>query len=291
MSMTINTNVASLNAQRNTAANSASLSTTMQRLSSGLRINSAKDDAAGLAIADRMNTQVRGMNVAVRNAGDAISMAQVAEGGLSGMNDLLQRMRELAVQASNAPNSVGASGDIAKLKNEYDQLGKELGRMLDATQFNGEKILNTTASYSFQVGANSGAENQITIAASDISLNGTTAFTTVMGAGGTAAPASSLETSAAKDNTAIIGALDNAISAVNDRRASLGALQSRFENTISYLRTASENQSAARGRIMDADFAAETANLSRTQILQQAGTAMIAQANQLPQSVLKLLQG
>ena len=291
MSMTINTNVASLNAQRNTAANSASLSTTMQRLSSGLRINSAKDDAAGLAIADRMNTQVRGMNVAVRNAGDAISMAQVAEGGLSTMNDLLQRMRELAVQASNAPNSVGASGDIAKLKNEYDQLGKELGRMLDATQFNGEKILNTSASYVFQVGANSGAENQITIENADISLSGTTAFTTVMGAGGTATPASSLNTTAASGNTAIIGALDDAISAVNDRRASLGALQSRFENTISYLRTASENQSAARGRIMDADFAAETANLSRTQILQQAGTAMIAQANQQPQSVLKLLQG
>ena len=291
MSMTINTNVASLNAQRNTAANSASLSTTMQRLSSGLRINSAKDDAAGLAIADRMNTQVRGMNVAVRNAGDAISMAQVAEGGLSTMNDLLQRMRELAVQASNAPNSAGSAGDIAKLDNEYKQLGAELSRMLDATQFNGEKILNTSASYVFQVGANAGAENQITIANGDISLSGNTAFTNVMGSGGTAAPAASLDTAVAANNTAIIGALDNAISAVNDRRASLGALQSRFENTISYLRTASENQSAARGRIMDADFAAETANLSRTQILQQAGTAMIAQANQLPQSVLKLLQG
>ena len=287
MAMTINTNVASLNAQRNTAANSASLSTTMQRLSSGLRINSAKDDAAGLAIADRMNTQVRGMNVAVRNAGDAISMAQVAEGGLSTMNDMLQRMRELAVQASNAPNSVGTAGDIAKLKNEYDQLGKELGRMLDATQFNGEKILNTTASYVFQVGANAGAENQITIANGDISLSGNAAFSAVASGGASA----TLITGTASANTANIAALDAAISAVNDRRASLGALQSRFENTISYLRTASENQSAARGRIMDADFAAETANLSRTQILQQAGTAMIAQANQLPQSVLKLLQG
>ena len=287
MSMTINTNVASLNAQRNTAANSASLSTTMQRLSSGLRINSAKDDAAGLAIADRMNTQVRGMNVAVRNAGDAISMAQVAEGGLSTMNDMLQRMRELAVQASNAPNSAGSAGDIAKLKNEYDQLGKELGRMLDATQFNGEKILNTTASYVFQVGANAGAENQITIANGDISLSGNAAFSAVASGGASA----TLITGTASANTANIAALDAAISAVNDRRASLGALQSRFENTISYLRTASENQSAARGRIMDADFAAETANLSRTQILQQAGTAMIAQANQQPQSVLKLLQG
>ena len=287
MAMTINTNVASLNAQRNTAANSASLSTTMQRLSSGLRINSAKDDAAGLAIADRMNTQVRGMNVAVRNAGDAISMAQVAEGGLSTMNDLLQRMRELAVQASNAPNSAGSAGDIAKLDNEYKQLGAELSRMLDATQFNGEKILNTSASYVFQVGANAGAENQITIANGDISLSGNAAFSAVASGGASA----TLITGTASANTANIAALDAAISAVNDRRASLGALQSRFENTISYLRTASENQSAARGRIMDADFAAETANLSRTQILQQAGTAMIAQANQLPQSVLKLLQG
>lgn len=286
MSMTINTNVASLNAQRNTAANSASLSTTMQRLSSGLRINSAKDDAAGLAIADRMNTQVRGMNVAVRNAGDAISMAQVAEGGLSTMNDLLQRMRELAVQASNATNSAGSAGDIAKLDNEYKQLGAELSRMLDATQFNGEKILNTSASYVFQVGANAGAENQITIANGDISLSGNAAFSAVASGGASA----TLITGTASANTANIAALDAAISAVNDRRASLGALQSRFENTISYLRTASENQSAARGRIMDADFAAETANLSRTQVLQQAGTAMIAQANQAPQQVLALLR-
>ena len=286
MAMTINTNVASLNAQRNTATNSASLSTTMQRLSSGLRINSAKDDAAGLAIADRMNTQVRGMNVAVRNAGDAISLAQVAEGGLSTMNDLLQRMRELAVQASNAPNTTGASGDIAKLNNEYVQLGAELNRMLSATQFNGTSVLNASANFVFQVGANDGAENRITIASSDISLNGNTAFAAVASGGASA----TLATGAASSNTANIAALDSAISAVNDRRASLGALQSRFENTVSYLRTASENQSAARGRIMDADFAAETANLSRTQVLQQAGTAMIAQANQAPQQVLALLR-
>ena len=287
MAMTINTNVSSLNAQRNTATNSLSLATTMQRLSSGLRINSAKDDAAGLAIADRMNTQIRGMNVAVRNAGDAISLAQVAEGGLSAMNDMLQRMRELAVQASNAPNSVGSAGDIAKLDNEYKQLGAELSRMLDATQFNGEKILNGSASYVFQVGANSTTENQISITSGDISLSGNAAFAAVASGGASAA----LVTGTASANTANIAALDAAISAVNDRRASLGALQSRFENTIAYLRTAGENQSAARSRIMDADFAAETANLSRTQILQQAGTAMIAQANQLPQNVLKLLQG
>ena len=286
MAMTINTNVSSLNAQRNTATNRLSLATTMQRLSSGLRINSAKDDAAGLAIADRMNTQIRGMNVAVRNAGDAISLAQVAEGGLSAMNDMLQRMRELAVQASNAPNSVGSAGDIAKLDNEYKQLGAELSRMLDATQFNGEKILNGSASYVFQVGANSTTENQISITSGDISLSGNAAFAAVASGGASAA----LVTGTASANTANIAALDAAISAVNDRRASLGALQSRFENTIGYLRTATENQSAARSRIMDADFASETANLSRAQILQQAGTAMIAQANQAPQGVLALLR-
>jgi flagellin len=289
MSMIINSNIASLNAQRNTIQSSNSLSTTMQRLSSGLRINSAKDDAAGLAIADRMNTQIRGMNVAIRNAGDAISMAQVAEGGLSAMNDMLQRMRDIAVQASNAPNSTGSGavsgGDIQKLSNEYEQLGKELNRMLSATQFNGEQILQTTGNYTFQVGANAGAENQITINSGDISLNGDTAFSGV-----TQGTNSALVTSAASGNIAVISALDNALSAVNGRRATLGALQSRFENTVSYLRTAVENQSQARSRIMDADFAQETANLSRTQILQQAGTAMIAQANQLPQGVLSLLR-
>ena len=286
MSMIINTNVASLNAQRNTALTSSSLSTTMQRLSSGLRINSAKDDAAGLAIADRMNTQIRGMNVAIRNAGDAISMSQVAEGGLSAMNDMLTRMRDIAVQASNAPNSTGTSGDISKLSNEYQQLSKELSRMMSATQFNGEKILNTTAEYKFQVGANSGAENQITIGSADISLNGNAAFSGVTEAGADSA----LNTTNASGNIALVGKLDDAISAVNSRRATLGALQSRFENTVSYLRTAVENQSQARSRIMDADFAQETANLSRAQILQQAGTAMVAQANQLPQGVLSLLR-
>ena len=230
MSMTINTNVVSLNAQRNTINNSNSLATTMARLSSGLRINSAKDDAAGLAIADRMNTQVRGMNVAIRNASDGISLAQVAEGGLSAMNDMLQRMRELAVQATNATNT---SGDISKLNNEYTELRSELARMQSATQFNSVSVLNvgtTTASdFVFQVGANSGADNRITIAASSLSLSGATAFSNVLSGGTTA---SALVTSSNIDNSAHIGALDVAISAVNDRRATLGAVQSRFENTV-----------------------------------------------------------
>lgn len=286
MAMTINTNVMSLTAQRNTSTSSASLATTMARLSSGLRINSSKDDAAGLAIADRMNTQVRGMNVAIRNANDGISLAQTAEGGLSAMGDILQRMRELAVQATNVTNTTGASGDIAKLNNEYVQLGSELLRMRDATQFNGVSILAATAGFDFQVGANSGTTDRITIASGDLSLSGVAAFTAVASGGASAA----LVTGTALANSANIGALDAAISAINDRRASLGAVQSRFETTVSYLRTSSENQSAARGRIMDADFASETANLSRAQILQQAGTAMIAQANQAPQGVLALLR-
>ena len=275
MAMTINTNTASLNAQRNTAASGASLATTMARLSSGLRVNSAKDDAAGLAIADRMSTQVRGMNVAIRNAGDGISMAQIAEGGLSGIGDMLQRMRELAVQASNATNK---DEDIAKLNKEFVELGAEVTRMVDATQFNGQQILKSGTSLVFQVGAggSSASFDEITIAGIDLS----SAFGSITSLGSA--------NSTARDMLAI---LDTALGTINDHRATLGATQSRFENTISYLRTAVENQSAARGRIMDADFAAESANLSRSQILQQAGTAMIAQANQLPQNVMRLLQG
>ena len=199
---------------------------------------------------------------------------------------MLQRMRELAVQATNSTNTTGASGDIAKLNSEFAQLGAELLRMQSATQFNGVSVLNVSADFTFQVGANSGADNRITISSGDITLSGVAAFTAVASGGASGA----LLTGTALANSAIVGALDSAISAVNDRRATLGAVQSRFENTVAYLRTSSENQSAARGRIMDADFASETANLSRTQILQQAGTAMIAQANQMPQGVLSLLR-
>jgi flagellin len=287
MAMTINTNALSLNAQRNTINNMQSLQTTMARLSSGLRVNSAKDDAAGLAIANRMNTQVRGMNVAIRNANDGISLAQVAEGGLSQMTEILQRMRELAVQAVNATNTTSTTGDLGKLNQEYRQLSDELARMSGAVQFNGQPILAASSDFVFQVGANSGTENRITIASGDITLSGVGAFTAVASGGASSA----LDIANNVNNSANIEALDSAIAAIDERRARLGAVQSRFEQTIAFLRTSVENQSAARGRIMDADFAAETANLSRTQILQQAGTAMIAQANQLPQNVLRLLQG
>jgi len=285
MAMTINTNVMSLNAQRNAANNQSSMATTMQRLSSGLRVNSAKDDAAGLAIAERMNTQVRGMNVAVRNANDGISLSQVAESGISTLTDILQRMRELAVQAINSTNT---SSDINALNQEYTQLGSELGRIISAVQFNGKTLFTSTASYDFQVGATSG--QTISMASSMLNFQSAAGLSSVMNGGIYTNATSGLNLTANSANATNLTAIDLAIDTVNSARAQLGAIQSRFEKTINFLTTGIENQSAARGRIMDADFATETSNLSRVQILQQAGTAMIAQANQMPQSVLQLLK-
>jgi flagellin len=280
MSYTINTNINSLNSQRNAGMNSSSLSISMQRLSSGLRINSAKDDAAGLAIATRMDSQYRGMNVAVRNANDGISLAQTAEGGLQTLTDMVQRMRELAVQATNGTNT---SSDLSALNQEYTQLSTEIQRTVSSVQFNGQSLLDTTAQFDFQVGANSG--QTISVSATQMSVASSN-LTAAYGAGA----ASAISTAATSANAANISALDDALTAINGARANLGAVQSRFTNTINFLQTAAENQAAAKGRIMDADFAAETSNLSRAQILQQAGTAMIAQANQLPQGVLALLR-
>ncbi|GKT24209.1 flagellin [Acidovorax sp. SUPP3334] len=409
MASTINTNIASLNAQRNLGMSAASLTTTMQRLSSGLRVNSAKDDAAGLAIAERMNTQVKGLAVASRNANDGISLAQTAEGALGKVGDMLQRMRELAVQASNATNS---KADRAALQSEVKQLTDEIDRVSKQTSFNGQKILDGSfAGALFQVGANSGdnvtlgaladtrasglssimyssTSTAIAIDASDASISafgsaipaggltiqigtasaidlgsikaagsgierlgqvisainnktadtgvtafltknddgsyglefasskltnavppvpetvafgGTTGFTvadtgftppTLANATGTGQKGiDSVNVGTQSEAWVALKKIDSAIDQVNSARADLGALQSRFENAIANIDIQGENMAAARGRIVDADFAKETANLSRTQILQQAGTAMVAQANQLPQQVLKLLQG
>jgi flagellin len=283
MPLTINTNIASLNAQRNLNMSQGSLATSMQRLSSGLRVNSAKDDAAGLAIAERMNAQVRGMNVAVRNANDGISMSQTAEGALSQVSNSLQRMRELAVQARNATNS---SSDKDSLNKEFAQLQSEISRVMGGTTFNGKHILGADAtSLTFQIGANTTADDTITIATKDMTLD--TTITAVTNS-----------TTAVIDASATTGAIgtvidniDKALDSINDTRATYGATQSRFDAIITNLQVGVENQSAARSRIMDADFASETANMSRAQVLQQAGTAMVAQANQLPNQVLKLLQG
>ena len=287
MPQTINTNVSSLNAQRNLNTNQASLSVSMQRLSSGLRVNSAKDDAAGMAIAERMTAQVRGMNVAVRNANDGISMAQTAEGSLGKVSDSLQRMRELSVQAANATVT---ESDKDSLDKEFGELAKEIQRVLGATSFNGKKILaGDSGSQTFQVGANTGTDDRIDIITKNLTTDGS--ITAVAGTDNTGAGRASIGSGV--DATTIRGVIDSidaALDVVNSERATLGASQNRFESVVSNLQVSVENQSAAKGRIMDADFATETANMSRAQILGQAGTAMVAQANQLPQQVLTLLR-
>ncbi|WP_302409157.1 flagellin [Comamonas kerstersii] len=382
MAMTINTNVVSINAQRNLSLSGSQLGTAMQRLSSGLRVNSAKDDAAGLAIAERMNAQSRGLAVAARNANDGISLAQTAEGALGKVGDMLQRMRELAVQSSNATNS---DSDRKALQAEVTQLVSEIDRVAKTSEFNGTKLLNGSfAGAVFQVGAGAGdnitvgsltdataanlslvnygkSTTDLTVAGSvtypttdtvinvngkDVAVKaasdaksllgnmvsainsqtadtGVTAFMNADGTGielyadkaagvvignsatgGATALFAAAATWTSTDSKGIEGLsvatqgqawvalknIDEAIDDINASRADLGALQTRFEKSIENIDIMNENISAARGRIVDADFAAETASLSRTQILQQAGTAMVAQANQLPQGVLSLLQ-
>ena len=282
MPQTINTNIASLNAQRNLNASQSSLATSMQRLSSGLRVNSAKDDAAGLAIAERMNAQVRGMNVAIRNSNDGISLAQTAEGALSKVGDSLQRMRELAVQARNSTNS---QDDKDSLNKEFVELQNEISRVLGGTTFNGQRILGADATaLTFQIGANTTADDTITVSTNNMTSDSTIAAIT--------SNTATIDRNATAGAIAtVIGSIDDALDTINNTRATFGATQSRFDAVISNLQQAVENQSAARSRIMDADFAQETAALSRSQILQQAGNAMVAQANQLPQQVLSLLRG
>jgi len=279
----INTNVASLNAQRNLTSSQSSLNTALQRLSSGLRVNSAKDDAAGLAIATRMTAQSRGMAVAIRNANDAISLAQTAEGALSTIKDHLLRMRDLAVQAANATNT---TGDQAQLQSEFSQLQSEISRIYQQTTFNGLKVLDADAgTLSFQVGANSGETVDVTTnAISSTAISAAISTTSaVISASAASAGAASASTS--------IDLIDQALTALSTERSTYGAAQSRFEGIVSVLQVSQENQTAAASRILDADYAAETASLTRAQILQQAGTAMLAQANSLPNSVLTLLRG
>ena len=383
MAQTINTNIASLNAQRNLNSSQTSLATSLQRLSSGLRINSAKDDAAGLAISERMSSQIKGLTQASRNANDGISLAQTAEGAMAEIGTNLQRIRELAVQSSNATNS---TTDRASLQAEVAQLVAEIDRVANQTSFNGTKLLDGSfTSQVFQVGADAGqtiginsildsnaaalgtakftadvTSSAFSDATADVSVSGltinavtisdvnikdgdtaaaqatavgnainakmdqtgvyaevdTTAGTvtlhsinanknlvvggTVTNSGLTAATTTAAASTAVHiediDISDFTGAqqameiIDKALTAVNSGRAELGAVQNRFTSTIANLAASSENLSASRSRILDADFAAETANLSRTQILQQAGTAMLAQANALPQNVLSLLQ-
>jgi len=272
MPQIINTNIPSLNAQRNLNASQNSLNLALQRLSSGLRVNSSKDDAAGLAVAEKMNAQARGMTVAMRNANDGLSLAQTAEAGMNVIGAHLQRMRELAVQAASGQYD---SNNRAALDTEYQQLASEIDRVVSATNFNGQKLLDGTFStgINFQVGATSTGESQIKINISQVSVS-------VGGITGSTGDAALSE----------ISTLDSLIDQINNNRASLGAIQNRFEGVLDQLSAAHENTEAARSRIMDADYAAETAKLARAQVLQQAGVAMLSQANALPQNVLSLLR-
>ncbi len=277
--MVINTNISSINSQRQLSKSNSALSTSMERLSSGLRVNSAKDDAAGLAIADRMTSQIRGMTVAARNANDGVSMAQTAEAAMGVLTETMQRMRDLAVQSAN--DGAITPSDRNKMQAEFGQLNDELTRIIKNTEFNGKKIINGELSggVAIQVGANTAADNQVTVGVDNLLVIISGVTTASIGSGATASGALSA-----------INQIDLAIESIDTSRAKLGAAQNRFTTTIANLQSSIENQSAARSRIMDADFAAETAALSRNQILQQAGTAMLSQANQRPQAVLQLLQ-
>ncbi|MCL2074835.1 MAG: flagellin FliC [Betaproteobacteria bacterium] len=272
MPQVINTNVSSLNSQRNLDTSQTALFTALQRLSSGLRVNSSKDDAAGLAVAEKMNSQARGMSVAIRNANDGISLAQTAEAGMNVVSEHLQRMRELAVQAASGQYD---SDNRSALDTEYQQLASEIDRVISATNFNGQKLLDGTFSGGviFQVGATTTAESQIAISIQALSV----AAGDILGSDGTHA-------------LSAMSVLDTMIDYINNNRAALGAVQNRFEGVLAQLASARESAVASRSRIMDADYAAETANLARAQILQQAGVAMLAQANALPQNVLTLLR-
>ncbi len=263
MAQIINTNVMSLNAQRNLNNTAGSLSTALQRLSSGLRVNSSMDDAAGLAVAQKMESQIRGMTVAMRNASDGISFAQTADTALSTVSDQLQRMRELATQSLNGTLS---DTERSKIDQEYSALQAEASRIQGAAKLNGQTVYGT---FNFQVGAD--AADTISGTFTSVGVTGTNVSTS--GGASTA-----------------LASIDAWLGSVASNRAAIGGVQSRLTFTISYLEGARENQSAAKSRIMDADFAAETASLTRAQILQQAGTAMVSQANQIPQNVLTLLR-
>jgi flagellin len=273
MPQVINTNVMSLNSQRALNMSQKSMATALERLSSGLRVNRAADDAAGLAIAERFTSQIRGLSQAVRNANDGVSMVQTGEGALGELTNAMQRMRELAVQAANG---IYNDTDRESLDLEFQELNEEITRIISNTEFNDQKILQGTQ-ITFQVGFQNSATDTITISSNNlvstptVSVVAALAIDTVSGAG------SALDT------------LSDAIETITSERAKYGAAQNRLESTIRNLENVIENQSAAKSRIMDADFAKETAELTRTQILQQAGTSMLAQANQLPSNVLSLL--
>ena len=279
MGNVIQTNVSSLNAQRNLTRTNISLGETFQRLSSGFRINSAKDDAAGLQIANQLTSQVRGLTVAIRNANDGLSVAQVAEGAQQEITNILQRMRELALSAANGTTTDSGSEKIA-LDAEFQALKDEITRISESTRFGNTNLLNVTGDFSrtLQVGTTSASEDQITITISDI--GGLNAIDGTVGSITTQTLA-----------TSVLASLDADITAIDTNRAALGAIQNRLSSTIANLSNVIENASAARSRLQDADYALETSNLAKNQVLQQAGLSVLSQANAQAQGVLSLLQG
>lgn len=297
MALYVNTNVSSLNAQNQMMKSGNTLDTAYQRLSSGLRINSAADDAAGLQISDRLTSQINGLNQAVRNANDGISLAQTAEGAMDETTNMLQRMRTLAVQSANGSNT---DEDRIALQQEIDQLSKEINRVASTTTFGGQNLLDGTYSGTFQVGADANQTISFSMTATggadsiDLSSNG--GFTIsgmgqAAGASGANITSANISVSSVANAQSVIAVMDKMIQAVDSKRAELGAVQNRFSSTISNLSNISENVSAARSRIRDADFATETAKLTNAQILQQASSTILAQANQRPQTALSLLGG
>ena len=298
----INTNTLSLMTQNNLSKSQSSLGTAIERLSSGLRINSAKDDAAGQAIANRFTSNINGLGVAARNANDGISLAQTAEGALGEINNNLQRIRDLTVQAQNSSNS---ASDIDSIQAEVNQRMEEVNRVTTQTDFNGIKVLNTgtgSSSYSFQVGSKDNETIAINLSSSDsfnlYSATGATFDTSGQTINGTARTTkaegfdvlSGTVDSTGGVNGGPLADIDAAIKSVDNQRSLLGASQNRFESTITNLNNTVNNLSAARSRIQDSDYATEVSNMSRAQILQQAGSSVLAQANQVPQTMLSLLR-
>ncbi len=273
--ISVASNIASLNARRNLSSTHKNLNQSIERLSSGLRINRAADDAAGLAVSESMRTQLRGLQQAERNSQDAISLIQTAEGGLQEVTNVLSRMRELAIQAAN--EGTMDTTQRGNLQQEFDLLESELNRIVNVTEYNGQQLIDGTVSsgISFQIGMRNSDNDRISVALQSVSA---TALGLDTGALSTASQAQ-----------AAVSALDAALTTVNTQRGTLGATQNRLEMTISNLLNMEENLSAADSRIRDADIAEESARLSRAQILEQAGTSVLAQANQLPQSVLSLI--
>ncbi len=279
MPLFVNTNIASMFAQRQLGKSQASADKTLQRLSTGRRINGAADDAAGLAISTKFSTKVRGLNQASRNASDGISMIQTAEGGLDQMGGILTRMRELAVQSANG---ILTDSDRLFLQTEFTQLGNELDRIARSTDFNGKKLLQGSASagITFQIGTDNTSTDKISVSIQNVQSS-------QLGTGGTKLNAQAVST--VTKSTTSLGIIDAAISQLSNARSKLGAAQNRLGVTIDNLGTSVENLSAANARIRDADIATETANLTRSQILVQAGVSVLAQANQAPQIALSLL--